>query len=129
MVQIGNSVESGSFQWSDTIVGTRGPAPGAILVQWNLAATESSGIWDVHARIGGFDGLDLQVQQCPTIATVSSSCEAAYMTFWISPGAKNVYLENVWLWTADHDLDDSSSTQISVCTGRDLLVEGSNVWL
>ena len=31
--------------------------------------------------------------------------------------------------TADHDLDDWNSTQISIFTGRGLLVESSNVWL
>ena len=31
--------------------------------------------------------------------------------------------------TADHDMDDPASTQISVYTGRGLLVESSNVWL
>jgi glucan 1,3-beta-glucosidase len=31
--------------------------------------------------------------------------------------------------TADHDLDDSTSTRISVFAGRGLLVEASNVWL
>lgn len=86
-------------------------------------------MWDVHARIGGFAGSNLQVPQCPTTAAVSSSCEAAYMTFWVRSGAKNVYLENVWLWTADHDMDSAANTQISVYTGRGLLVEGSNVWL
>lgn len=129
LVQIGNAGESGSIQWSDTIVGTQGSTPGAILIQFNLAATEGSGIWDVHARIGGFDGSNLQVGNCPTSAAVSTTCEAAYLTFWIPSYASNAYLENVWLWTADHDLDDPSSTQISVYTGRGLLVEGSNIWL
>ena len=129
LVQIGNAGESGSIQWSDTIVSTQGSAPGAILIQFNLAATEGSGIWDVHARIGGFDGSDLQVAQCPTTAAVSTACEAAYLTFWIPSYASGAYLENVWLWTADHDLDNADNTQISVYTGRGLLVEGSNIWL
>jgi glucan 1,3-beta-glucosidase len=129
VVQIGNAGDTGLLQWSDTIVGTRGSTPGAILVEWNLAATAGSGMWDVHARIGGFAGSNLQVQQCPTTAGVSSSCEAAYMALWVRSSAKNVYLENVWLWTADHDMDSAANTQISVYTGRGLLVEGSNVWL
>lgn len=128
-VQIGNPGEAGSIQWSDTIVSTTGSTPGVILIQWNLAASEGSGLWDVHTRIGGFDGSNLQVAQCPTTAAVSASCQAAYMSFWVPSHAKNVYLENVWLWTADHDLDDPSSTQISVYTGRGFLVEGSNIWL
>jgi hypothetical protein len=39
------------------------------------------------------------------------------------------YLENVWLWTADHDLDDSSLGQIDIYSGRGLLVESEKAWL
>jgi glucan 1,3-beta-glucosidase len=51
------------------------------------------------------------------------------MSMHITSVASGVYLENVWLWTADHDLDTGNDIQISVYTGRGLLVEGENVWL
>jgi glucan 1,3-beta-glucosidase len=49
----------------------------------------------------------------------------------ITPSASDLYLENVWLWTADHDIDDPNQTQITVYNGRGLYVEtGSGpVWL
>lgn len=47
----------------------------------------------------------------------------------ITSSASGVYMENVWLWTADHDLDSASNTQISVYSGRGLLIEGKNIWL
>ena len=38
--------------------------------------------------------------------------------------------QNVWLWTADHQLDsDQSESQIDVFSGRGILIEGENVWL
>ncbi|KAL1962166.1 hypothetical protein VTN77DRAFT_512 [Rasamsonia byssochlamydoides] len=129
VVQVGKPGDQGDIEWTDMIVSTQGSAPGAVLVEYNLAASSGSGVWDVHARIGGFTGSNLQVAQCPTTAAVSSSCEAGYLTFHITSAASNVYLENVWLWTADHDIDSPSNTQISVYTGRGLLVEANNVWL
>ncbi|OJJ49111.1 hypothetical protein ASPZODRAFT_13848 [Penicilliopsis zonata CBS 506.65] len=129
VVRIGTAGDSGSIEWSDMIVSTQGSTPGAVLIEWNLAATEGSGMWDVHARIGGFDGSDLQVAECPTTASVSATCEAAHMSMHITSDASNVYLENTWFWTADHDLDNADSTQISIYTGRGLLVEGENIWL
>ncbi|KAI9738277.1 MAG: hypothetical protein M1834_008775 [Cirrosporium novae-zelandiae] len=130
VVQVGKPGESGIIQWSDMIVSTQGSQPGAVLIEWNLEASEGSGMWDVHTRIGGFSGSDLQVAECPTSAAVSSSCYGAYMSMHITSYASGAYLENVWLWTADHDLDDASNTQISVYTGRGLLVESSSTtWL
>ena len=86
-------------------------------------------MWEVHTRIGGFAGSQLQVPECPTSAQPSKECEAAYMAMHITASASRAYLENVWLWAADHDLDDGRDTRISIYTGRGLLVEGKNVWL
>ncbi|KAJ5662530.1 Pectin lyase fold/virulence factor [Penicillium maclennaniae] len=129
VVQVGKSGESGSIEWSDMIVSTQGSTPGAVLIEWNLAANAGSGMWDVHTRIGGFTGSEQQVAQCPTSSAVSAACEVAYMSMHITSTASDVYLENVWLWTADHDLDSAQNTQISVYSGRGLLVEGKNIWL
>jgi glucan 1,3-beta-glucosidase len=128
VVQVGASGSSGSVQWTDMIVSTQGIQAGAILIEWNLAASSGSGMWDVHTRIGGFAGSDLQAAQCPTSNT---NCLAAYMSMHVTTGASGVYLENVWLWTADHDIDSSDNTQISIFTGRGLLIESTNgpVWL
>lgn len=86
-------------------------------------------MWDVHTRIGGFAGSRQRTAQCPTSAPVSAACEAAYMSVHITKSASGVYVENAWIWTADHDLDDGADTQISVYTGRGMLVEGKNIWL
>jgi len=51
----------------------------------------------------------------------------------ISNIGTGVYMENVWLWTADHDLDDvnNNNTQISVYSGRGISIESTtgNIWL
>lgn len=48
----------------------------------------------------------------------------------VTPGVRGLYLENVWLWTADHDLDDATFTNITVYAGRGLNMQAEgNVWL
>ena len=145
LVQVGHPGESGEVEWSDMIVATqasngRGQA-GAILIEWNLAdcgCGSPSGMWDVHARIGGFAGSNLQVAQCPTTPTVAtppapvnSACIAAYLTMHVTTSASGLYLENNWLWTSDHDLDNADSTQVTVYTGRGLYIESTvgTIWL
>ncbi|PYH91880.1 hypothetical protein BO71DRAFT_442889 [Aspergillus ellipticus CBS 707.79] len=43
----------------------------------------------------------------------------------ITPEA-NGYFENMWLWVADHDIDDAANTQITVGVARGLLVESTS---
>lgn len=100
VVQVGTPGSTGQVEWSDMIVSTQGQQQGAILIQWNLATTGSipSGMWDVHARVGGFVGSDLQVAQCPVTSsstTINTNCIAAYMTMHITPSASGLYMENV----------------------------------
>lgn len=137
LLQVGaKSGDAGQVEFSDFVVGTQGAAPGAILIEWNLAspAGSPSGMWDVHARVGGFQGSNFQVAQCPKqpgSSTVDSNCIGAYMLMHVTPQASNLYMENTWLWTADHDIEDASNTQITVYSGRGLLIESTvgNFWL
>ena len=135
VVRVGNAGNSGQVQWSDMIVATQGTQAGAILIEWNLATSGTpSGMWDVHTRIGGFTGSDLQVAQCPTTpgsTAVNTACIGAYMSMHITPSASGLYMENVWLWTADHDIDSPSNTQITIYSGRGLYIESTagTFWL
>ena len=133
VVQIGKSGESGSIEWSDMIVSTQGSAPGAVLIEWNLAAASGSGMWDVHIRIGGAAGTGLQSDTCPKtpaqVTTPKTKCIAAFLLLHITEKA-SAYIENSWMWTADHELDLSDHSQINVYTGRGVLVESQGpVWL
>lgn len=139
VVQIGKPGESGYIEWSDMIVSTQGQQQGAILVQFNLASPSGSpsGIWDVHARIGGFEGSHLRLAQCPTTpnitvtaANLDRHCIAAFLTLHITKDATGLYVENEWLWTADHDVEDPELRQITIYSGRGLLDESAGpVWL
>ncbi|KAB8213115.1 pectin lyase fold/virulence factor [Aspergillus novoparasiticus] len=124
VVEVGHPGERGLIECSDMIVSTQSATSGAVLIEWNLKVSPGSGMWDVYVRVGGYAGSELQVAQCPTSAAESPRCEAAFLMMHVTNSAQNVYLENCWIWTADHDLDDPSDTQVSIYTGRGLLIEG-----
>lgn len=136
--QIGQPGESGCAEISDLMFLTKGPQPGAILVEWNLAEPSNSqaksGLWDVHFRIGGAAGTELQSDHCaknPNVTTIADpKCEAAFLLLHITKSAKSVYIENNWYWVADHELDRQDHGQINIYNGRGVLVESQGpVWL
>ncbi|TLS29191.1 hypothetical protein PpBr36_00045 [Pyricularia pennisetigena] len=140
VVQVGKPGETGAaVEWSDMVVSTRGQQMGAILIEWNLASTTPSGMWDVHTRIGGFAGSNLSAADCPKTpgtkidaGNLDKKCIAAFMSMHITASASNLVNENCWLWVADHDAErDAGLVQITVYAGRGLLVESKQgkIWL
>ncbi|KAF2816299.1 glucan 1,3-beta-glucosidase [Mytilinidion resinicola] len=127
--QVGEtSGDSGSFEMSDIVFETLGAAPGAILMEWNLKASElgAGGLWDVHFRVGGSAGTELQADKCAknpaTKHDANPDCIGSFLMMHITKDA-SAYLENTWFWLADHELDLSSHSQIDLYNGRGLLVE------
>lgn len=134
-MQIGQKGETGSVEMSDLIITTKGSCPGAILMEWNVAGVSqgSAGMWDVHIRIGGAAGTELQSSNCPKTPVVQTTpnpeCIAAFMLLHVTQQA-SAYIENAWMWTADHELDLPDHSQINVYTGRGVLIESQGpVWL
>ncbi|KAK4561740.1 hypothetical protein LTR86_004419 [Recurvomyces mirabilis] len=133
VVRIGLPGERGSIEWSDMIVSTQGQQRGAVLFEYNLNSPSNtpSGLWDVHARVGGFAGSNLQFAQCPTTpdvnvtsANLDQNCIAAFMTMHLTK-------QSAGLWVADHDVEDPQLRQITIYAGRGLLDEssGGNMWM
>ncbi|KAL8933128.1 MAG: hypothetical protein Q9216_006515, partial [Gyalolechia sp. 2 TL-2023] len=134
VVQVGKSDEKGCVELSDFVVGTQGPQAGAVGIEWNLVSQDTpSGMWDVHVRIGGFAGSELQLAECPATpgsSEVNEKCIGAHTSMHVSKGVRGLYMENVWLWTADHDLDDAVFKNITVYSGRGLNMQAdSEVWV
>jgi glucan 1,3-beta-glucosidase len=142
VVKVAEPGEYGFAELSDLILSTKGQQKGAVLMEYNLGTYEGepSGLWDVHTRIGGFAGSDLQTAQCEktpdvkiTMKNLDQDCIAAYMSIHVTKWASGLYMENNWLWTADHDLDDATNnnTQITIYAGRGLLIESlqGRIWL
>ncbi|MCJ1436590.1 hypothetical protein MMC27_005970 [Xylographa pallens] len=134
--QVGQPGDVGAVEMSDLIFSTQGSAPGAILVEWNVGASSqgSSGMWDVHMRIGGSAGTDLQSNTCaknPNVtAPADPACEGAFLLLHVTPKA-SIYMENNWLWVADHELDLGDHDQINIFNGRGVLIESAQgpVWM
>jgi glucan 1,3-beta-glucosidase len=59
----------------------------------------------VHVRVGGFQGSQLQVEQCRKSPEkenyVNKDCIGAFMSMHITKSAYNLYMENNWLWVAE----------------------------
>ncbi|KAF2874133.1 exo-beta-1,3-glucanase [Massariosphaeria phaeospora] len=128
------SGDKGSFEMSDCIITTQGPAPGGILMEWNINAENgAAGLWDVHFRVGGWEGTKLQSSNCKKNPSAQHApnpeCIGSFMQLHITKSS-NGYFENVWLWTADHELDQPDHSQIDIYNGRGMLVESQGpVWL
>jgi hypothetical protein len=108
----------------------RGPTSGAVLVEWNVheSTQGSAGLWDSHIRVGGAKGSDLQKSQCPKTAQ-NKACIAASMMMHMTEKSSG-YLENVWMWVADHDMEDADQIQINVFAARGILIESQGpTWL
>jgi glucan 1,3-beta-glucosidase len=127
MWRVGEPGQSGTVEIVDIVFETKGPAPGAILVEWNIkqAYPGGAGMWDSHYRIGGTYGTDILVGNCrksPGVRITKDSdtvknCYGAFMLLHVTPQA-NIYMENVWGWVSDHQLDGADRDQIYVFNGR-----------
>jgi glucan 1,3-beta-glucosidase len=133
--QVGEPGDKGAVEMTDLIFGTAGPQPGAIIMEWNLAGDKpgAAALWDVHTRIGGYAGTELQLEKCAknpnATNVVPDDCFGAGMMLHVREGG-SVYLENTWYWVADHDLEpEANNAQIDVFNGRGVLIEGEGpVW-
>ncbi|KAJ2901431.1 hypothetical protein MKZ38_001861 [Zalerion maritima] len=136
--KVGSAGDTGAVEMSDLMFETQGAQGGAILMQWNLGQTSagSNGLWDVHFRVGGSAGTQLQSDTCsknPDVETTDdtmTACTGSFMHLHITEQAA-VYLENVWSWTSDHELDIRDHNQINIFNGRGILVESQEgpVWM
>ncbi|KAL8823456.1 MAG: hypothetical protein Q9191_005841 [Dirinaria sp. TL-2023a] len=133
--QVGQPGDSGAVEVSDLIFETKGAQPGAIMIEWNVGASSqgSSGMWDVHVRIGGSAGTALQSDTCTKNPNATASdfpkCDGAFLMLHVTKQA-SIYLENNWFWVADHELDLPDHNQIDIYNGRGVLVESQGpVWM
>ncbi|OBT56198.1 hypothetical protein VE04_02872 [Pseudogymnoascus sp. 24MN13] len=132
VVQVGVRGDVGVIEIQDMMFTVSGPTAGAIVVEWNTRESTkgSAGLWDCHIRVGGAIGSDLQKDNCPKLTgSVTPNCIAASLLLHLTPQS-SAYIENSWIWTADHDLDKISQDQIDVYVSRGVLIESQGpTWL
>ncbi|EEP79928.1 hypothetical protein UREG_04770 [Uncinocarpus reesii 1704] len=131
-VQVGKAGDTGIIEIQDMMFTVSGPTAGAILMEWNVRESSpgSAGMWDAHFRVGGAIGSKLQRTECPKLTgTVNNACKAASMLLHLTPRS-SAYLENLWAWVADHDLDVVTQDQIDIYAARGILIESQGpTWL
>ncbi|OCL04180.1 glycoside hydrolase family 55 protein [Glonium stellatum] len=125
MVQVGNSGDVGVAQISDMLFTVADVLQGCKLVEVNIAGSTPGdvGIWNSHFRIGGAAGSKVETN----CAGSPDICKAAWGLLHLT-NTSSAYIENMWGWTADHDLDGGNGQTIS--TGRGMLIEATKgTWL
>ena len=95
--------------------------------------TRSAAMWDVHWRIGGTAGTELQSDRCtknPSVeAAANTTCIGAFLLLHVTTEG-SLYMENNWGWVADHELDLADHNQINIYNGRGALIESkAGVWM
>ncbi|KAF7543848.1 hypothetical protein G7Z17_g10405 [Cylindrodendrum hubeiense] len=133
--QVGEKGDVGNVEIQDIMFETLGPQPGAILMEFNVAGETagSAGLFDVHFRVGGSAGTNLQSDTCKKTPKVTTEpideCVGAFMLMHVTEKA-SIYMENTWLWVSDHELDLSDHSQVNIYNGRGILIESSaGCWL
>lgn len=81
MLKVGNTGNVGTAEMQDLILSSKGPTPGAILMEWNIQAKDkdNAALWDVHICLGGVVRSELMPVECPpnTKGTNSPNCQVA----------------------------------------------------
>ncbi|TVY51390.1 Glucan endo-1,3-beta-glucosidase BGN13.1 [Lachnellula cervina] len=127
VVKVGNSGDIGVAHISDMRFSVAEPLPGAIILQINIAGASPGdvGIWNTPITIGGT--AETTIRNVCT-AQDTSSCMAAFLGVHLT-STSSAYLQNIWIWTADHNLDGGSGYTV-ISTGRGLLCEATKAtWL
>ncbi|KAF7180792.1 hypothetical protein CNMCM7691_010083 [Aspergillus felis] len=130
-VKVGNPGDVGIIEIQDMMFTVSGPTAGAVLVEWNVKQSikGSAAMWDSHIHVGGAIGSKLQREQCPKqTGRVNLNCIAASLLLHLTPSS-TAYLENIWVWVADHDLDVITQDQIDIYSARGILIESQLAWL
>ncbi|KAK0185856.1 exo-beta-1,3-glucanase [Armillaria mellea] len=82
MVRVGEPGSRGSIKITDIIFSTIGPAPGAIVLEWNVRGHDKKlagpGMWDSHIILGGYEGSGMDSIHCP-VGSEDISCAPAFL--------------------------------------------------
>lgn len=134
--RVGNPGDVGTTEIVEIMFQTRGPTPGLICTEWNLAGTYpgATGMFDTHWRIGGTNGTLLQNTQCTKTPSrahgANPDCWCAFLLLHITRSASNMIMSNNWGWVSDHELDIPPHDQIDIYNGRGVLVESQGpIWM
>lgn len=96
--RVGNPGDVGTTEIVEIMFQTRGPTPGCIITEWNLAGTYpgATGMFDTHWRIGGTNGTLLQSNTCAKTPGrghgADPKCWCAFLLLHITSSARNMIM-------------------------------------
>jgi hypothetical protein len=126
VVAIGNSGDVGIAQIQDMRFTVAQVLPGAIIVQVNMRGNDPGdvAIWNSLVTVGGTLGASDIADTCTNPA---AECQAAFIGVQIA-ATGSAYIENTWIWVADHFTEGSGGTSIGAKGG--MLVQSTyGSWL
>ncbi|CAI7637121.1 unnamed protein product [Penicillium viridicatum] len=127
VIQLGNAGDIGVIEIQDMRFSVGEILPGAKIIEINAAGDQPGdvGLWNTMAMVGGT--ADTSISGSCT-SQDPKDCMAAFMVMHLTKSS-SAYIENLWGWTADHNLDSESLLTI-ISTGRGILVESTKgTWL
>ncbi|KAL2807813.1 pectin lyase fold/virulence factor [Aspergillus granulosus] len=125
VAQVGQPGDVGIIEIQSMMFTVLGPTAGAVLMEWNVYESTQglAAMWNSHFQVGGAIGSLLRSIQCPkNNGTVNTKCKAVLLLLHLTPKS-SAYLENIWAWTADYNLDKKSQDQINIYSARGILIE------
>ncbi|KAF2420739.1 pectin lyase-like protein [Tothia fuscella] len=125
VLQVGKAGDKGIVEISDITLTNEGPTAGAKFIQWSIHedGQGSAAIWDTIVRVGGAMGTGLTETTCHQFGKQQKEkCMASTIMLHVTTQA-SIYMENVWLWVADHDIDSKDQTRVNVYGARGALIE------
>jgi glucan 1,3-beta-glucosidase len=127
VVKVGNVGDVGISHISDMRFTVREPLKGAKIVEVNMAGAQGDvGIWNSVINLGGMK--DSTVNSVCTNQD-TGGCMAAYVGLHATTSS-SLYVQNLWVWTADHTEDGGQNNLQIISTGRGILVESQKAtWL
>ncbi|KAI1107370.1 glycoside hydrolase family 55 protein [Jackrogersella minutella] len=129
MVKVGKPGDVGVAQFSDMVFTVEDVLPGCTLLEVNMAGENPGdvGFWNTHFRVGGAADSQIQKKCGPGVTTDPAQCKAAFMLAHFT-ASSSAYVDNMWGWTADHDLDGSDNPLTNpqyISVGRGILIEST----
>ena len=124
MIKVGNTGDVGLAQMHDFMFTVNEILPGAVLVEVNMAGEKPGdvGFFFCNFRIAGARGSKVW-NNCANAQTCNAARITAHLT-----ATSSSYWEHTWAWSADLDLDGSSSVLASPAAG--FLIEAQNgTWM
>lgn len=127
IIAVGNSGDVGVAQIQDIRVTVSDVLPGAILMQFNMAGNKPGDValWNSILTVGGTRGAEALTNAC---RDPKNECQAAFIGIHLTT-TSSAYIENTWVWVADHITEDFDGGSKIAGKGGVLVESKKATWL